>query len=187
MTQKIKTVSILIMVLAGIGAHAYGAKGDLGSAALATLYFKIDSADIKSEFENDLKKIQAMLESDPDIGLHINAYGLHAGASQKDRQISQKRIQAIQQWFVKHGVAKSRLITQSVDAPKSATRKSGTEKPALSERVDILRISLKQPLAFLPIDRYQFDPVVEGQEVTHAFVVQNKGTASLEIQKVKTD
>jgi hypothetical protein len=45
----------------------------------------------------------------------------------------------------------------------------------------------KLPLAHLPALRYEFAPVMEGREVTHDFVVQNKGSATLEIQKVKTD
>jgi hypothetical protein len=50
-----------------------------------------------------------------------------------------------------------------------------------------LQVSLKQPSVYLPAARYQFAPVMEGREVTHDFVVLNKGSAILEIQKVKTD
>ena len=46
---------------------------------------------------------------------------------------------------------------------------------------------LNRPSAYLPADRYEFAPVMEGKEVVHDFVVQNKGSAPLEIQKVKTD
>ena len=45
----------------------------------------------------------------------------------------------------------------------------------------------KLPLAHLPAARYEFAPVVEGQEVSHNFVIQNKGEASLEVKRVKTD
>jgi len=43
------------------------------------------------------------------------------------------------------------------------------------------------PSAYLPASRYEFPPVVEGQEVTHDFVVQNKGSGILKIHRVKTD
>ena len=42
------------------------------------------------------------------------------------------------------------------------------------------------PSAYLPVDNYEFDPVVEGAEIDHQFIIQNKGTADLNIEKVKT-
>ncbi|RLC26474.1 MAG: hypothetical protein DRH21_02090 [Deltaproteobacteria bacterium] len=40
--------------------------------------------------------------------------------------------------------------------------------------------------AYLPADNYEFAPVVEGAEIDHRFIIQNKGTAPLNIEKVKT-
>ena len=40
--------------------------------------------------------------------------------------------------------------------------------------------------AFLPVTKWEFDPVVDGKEVIHDFVIQNKGNAPLNISKVKT-
>jgi hypothetical protein len=42
------------------------------------------------------------------------------------------------------------------------------------------------PSAYLPVDNYEFDTVVEGAEIDHQFIIQNKGTAPLNIEKVKT-
>lgn len=44
----------------------------------------------------------------------------------------------------------------------------------------------KSPSAFFPESRYEFTPVVAGINVTHEFIVQNKGTEPLHIEKVKT-
>jgi hypothetical protein len=41
-------------------------------------------------------------------------------------------------------------------------------------------------LAHFPELVYSFQPVVEGTEVSHEFIVQNKGLAELEITSVKT-
>ncbi len=41
------------------------------------------------------------------------------------------------------------------------------------------------PSVFFPSPNYQFDEVVEGTEVTHAFVIMNKGKKTLNVQKVK--
>ncbi len=44
----------------------------------------------------------------------------------------------------------------------------------------------KRPLAVIPEQTYEFEPVLEGSMVTHDFIIQNKGTAPLVIEKVKT-
>lgn len=41
------------------------------------------------------------------------------------------------------------------------------------------------PSALFPETRFEFQPVVGGIDVIHSFVVKNKGTASLEIEKVR--
>jgi hypothetical protein len=43
------------------------------------------------------------------------------------------------------------------------------------------------PSAYFPADQYEFDQVLEGSEVIHDLVVQNKGTAPLEVKGVGTD
>lgn len=42
------------------------------------------------------------------------------------------------------------------------------------------------PSAFIPESKYTFPTVLDGVEVTHDFIIQNKGDAELMIEKVKT-
>ena len=42
------------------------------------------------------------------------------------------------------------------------------------------------PSAFFPQTHHEFSPVLEGTEVVHDFVIQNKGTATLNVERVKT-
>jgi len=42
------------------------------------------------------------------------------------------------------------------------------------------------PSLYVPEPSFQFESVVSGQEVEHDYIVQNKGTAELEITSVKT-
>jgi hypothetical protein len=42
------------------------------------------------------------------------------------------------------------------------------------------------PSAVLPSDRFEFETVVDGIEIRHAFVIENRGTAPLNIAKIKT-
>lgn len=44
----------------------------------------------------------------------------------------------------------------------------------------------KKPLALAPQAVHEFEPVLDGDEVIHSFVVQNKGDAELQIERVNT-
>ncbi len=46
--------------------------------------------------------------------------------------------------------------------------------------------TLVSPSALIGQTIYEFESVVDGAEVVHDFVIQNKGEATLEIQKVIT-
>ena len=168
-------------------AYAYGAKSDPARILLSTVYFKKDSAVPAPEFENKLKKVQATLKAHPAIGLEIEGYAYNQGTPAKNRQIAQKRAEAVQQWFVKHGVDAGRLVVKNLGGTEQAIRQDSPKNSTLAERVEIVKIVLKLPVAYLPVSRYEFAPVLEGREVTHHFVIQNKGDALLKVQKVKTD
>ena len=42
------------------------------------------------------------------------------------------------------------------------------------------------PKVFFPQTNYEFSPVLEDTTVIHEFVIQNKGTATLNVERVKT-
>jgi hypothetical protein len=175
------------MVWVCISAYAHGETPKAERIQQATVYFKNDSTAIAAEFENDLKKVQAALTADPAIGLQIEGYGRSSGTPQNDRAIAQKRAEAVRHWFVAHGVDESRLVIKSPGDSEPAIGKDKPKDPAAAERVEIWQVYLKLPVAHLPALRYEFAPVMEGEKVVHDFVVQNRGSATLEIQKVRTD
>lgn len=43
-----------------------------------------------------------------------------------------------------------------------------------------------EPSVFFPETGYEFLPVLEGTKIVHDFVIQNKGTAELSVEQVKT-
>jgi len=44
----------------------------------------------------------------------------------------------------------------------------------------------REPQAFLPENVFEFQTVVEGRQVAHGFVIQNKGDADLLIHDIKS-
>jgi hypothetical protein len=187
MVKNISVALISVLCLVSITAFSFGAEGDDERVVLSTIYFKNGSADLSLEYENDLKKVQAALKADPAIGLQIEAYDDSRGSAENNREISQKRAQAVQQWFLKNHVDRSRLMIKRFGDSRSAAQNDTSKDRSLNRRIEIVKIFLKLPLAYLPAARYEFTSIVEGQEVSHDFVIQNKGAAPLEVQRVKTD
>ena len=50
---------------------------------------------------------------------------------------------------------------------------------------DAENITREKPVAFLPEQIFEFEPVIEGNIIIHDFIIQNKGTAPLVIHKVR--
>ena len=46
--------------------------------------------------------------------------------------------------------------------------------------------AIQNPVVELPELKYEFDPVVDGTQITHGFTVRNPGDAPLAITQVKT-
>lgn len=42
------------------------------------------------------------------------------------------------------------------------------------------------PSAFFPETSYEFPAVLDGAKVEHEYIIQNKGTATLKVERVKT-
>lgn len=47
-------------------------------------------------------------------------------------------------------------------------------------------VAVEKPGAVLPELKYEFDPVVDGTQITHDFVIKNIGDVPLAINQVKT-
>ena len=56
----------------------------------------------------------------------------------------------------------------------------------ISERTEITKTRDLFPVAVFPETEYPFEAVADGIEIRHDFIVQNTGTAELDIKKVKT-
>jgi hypothetical protein len=187
MKRKLRVVLISILCLVGLTTFSLGAKSDNERVVLATIYFKDGSAVLAPDVEDDLKKVQAALQTDPTIGLQIEGYSDNQRSAESSREISQKRARAVQEWFRNHRVDPDRLMIKSFGDSRPAAKNDTPKGRSLNRRVEIVQVALKLPSAHLPATRYEFTPVVEGREVTHDFVIQNKGSALLQVQRVKTD
>lgn len=68
--------------------------------------------------------------------------------------------------------------------PAEAADQVGADAAAPSAASD--GATAGQPAVALPEVKFEFEPVVDGTEITHDFLIRNSGTAPLAIQQVKT-
>jgi len=68
--------------------------------------------------------------------------------------------------------------------PQDNKKKIKTDKPKL--QIDNKKDAVKSTLVFFPEPKFEFSEVPEGQEVTHDFILVNKGKNTLKINKVRT-
>ena len=68
----------------------------------------------------------------------------------------------------------------TVGASDQATGKESTNPPPSAA------VTTEKPVAEFPELKYEFDPVVDGTQVTHDFAIKNTGDGPLAVTQVKT-
>ena len=85
------------------------------------------------------------------------------------------------------GVMLALLLLPAIVSADSATPASTDHEKAVIEKTDAVSDdSGTKPEVFAPEDKFNFGQVVDGTEVLHDFVIQNKGTGDLKISRVRT-
>lgn len=70
------------------------------------------------------------------------------------------------------------------DPNQPTNQKESAAPPPVVEKAPA--VTTKPPVAHFPEMVHTFQPVVEGAEVSHEFVILNKGLSELQIENVKT-
>jgi hypothetical protein len=131
-------------------------------------------------------KISEMLKTDVSIGLRIESYTDSQSSAEENMKLSQARAQAIADWLEKHGVQRRRLEPKGFGESQPIADGSNPEGRLKNQRIEIVKFEVKSPIAFFPETIYKFAPVIDGTNVIHDFVIQNKGNAPLDISSVRT-
>ena len=80
-----------------------------GRVTAAGVRFDSGSAQLAGSSAAELSQILAALEADPSLRVRIEGHTDSAGGADSNRQLSQRRAQAVADWLVARGVAASRL------------------------------------------------------------------------------
>jgi outer membrane protein OmpA-like peptidoglycan-associated protein len=90
-------------------ARAAAQKEAAFNTPIPTVYFGFDSSDIDNAYVPQLEMALAILQQYPDFQLEIHAYASKDGNARYNRQLSERRMEAIRQWFEEHGIGKDRM------------------------------------------------------------------------------
>lgn len=91
---------------------------------IPTIYFANNSSSVEDAYASSLELALPILEKYPDFQLEIHAYASTPGTKAYNLQISQKRMEAVRQWYVAQGVAPERIVKayyhgEDQDAPNA--------------------------------------------------------------------
>jgi hypothetical protein len=148
--------------------------------------FKRNSAVLQESSREDLEALLRELKAKPSLKMIIEGYTDSTGSDQNNLVLSRSRAQAVADWLVAHGIESARLQVAGYGSSRPVADNRTSEGRALNRRIEIVKVDSEVPAAVLPTHSYQFEPVLDGFEVRHDFVIQNKGSAPLFISRVKT-
>ena len=148
--------------------------------------FIADSARLQPGSDTALEKLLAELVADASLTVEIRCHVASSGDAQQVAKLSRQRAETLRRWLMSRGVAFYRL---QIADPQTAAAASGLPpemRAPAGDRVEIARIRKSFPVADVPAPRFRFEPVADGQQVLHDFLLTNRGDAPLNISKVRT-
>ena len=148
--------------------------------------FKSDSEVLLESSEQVLDTLLSELKTKPALKLTIEGYTDSTGSYRNNLELSRRRAQAVADWLAKRGIQKSRLKVVGYGSSRPVADNNTSRGRERNRRIEIVRVESPAPAAVLPARGYKFEPVPDGIEVRHDFVLQNKGNAPLIISSVKT-
>jgi outer membrane protein OmpA-like peptidoglycan-associated protein len=99
--------------------------------------FTVDSAEIKPRFDSSMDKIATVLNKYGKTELNIVGYTDSTGSTQHNQALSERRAQAVQTYFLQHGVVPQRLSAQGRGENDPRASNATAEGRQLNRRVEI--------------------------------------------------
>ncbi len=128
-----------VRIAAG-GRDLYDALTEKGRVAVQGIYFDTGSDRLRPESTPTLKQIGTMLKEHADLKLAIEGHTDNVGKSDFNKQLSQKRAEAVQAYLVKNfAVDASRLTAAGLGDTKPAASNDSPEGRQQNRRVELVK------------------------------------------------
>lgn len=185
--MRIVCLSVTLCVLTGFfftDAFADDPVGD--RMVLEGVTFDRESSLLKKAVIPSLQPLLRQMQQDPSLRITIESHVDPTGDPEKDLRLTLNRSRTISNWFVAQGVEAGRISPVGYGSARPFDGKAIEGGETANTRIEIVKTREGYPVAEFPSTRYQFEPVVDGTEVRHEYVIRNTGTAELLIKEVKT-
>jgi OOP family OmpA-OmpF porin len=103
----------------------------------AVILFDFDSAEIKSEAHPVLNEASDILKKNPEIDLEVDGHTDNIGPAEYNMKLSERRANAVMEYFVSRGIDPNRLTTKSFGFTKPAASNDTKEVRAKNRRVEL--------------------------------------------------
>ncbi len=100
------------------------------------IYFDYDKADIRSEYDAFLKRIVYVINSHSDLRVRVTGNTDADGSDEYNVQLSERRAQAIIEFFVKAGLKRDRIVIDFKGEKNPVSDNKSAEGKQLNRRVD---------------------------------------------------
>lgn len=170
--------------ISSIGAFADQSIGD--RTILEGVTFDKESTMLEKAAIPSLQPLLEQMQSDPSLQMTIESHVDATAEPDNDLRLTRRRSQAIFNWFVAHGVEASRIDPVGYGSTRPLVERKTKDETVNNDRIEIVKSRSGYPVAEFLSTRHEFEPIVDGMEVRHDYVVRNTGTAELLIKEVKT-
>ncbi len=104
---------------------------------LRNIFFDYDRANLKPESYPELNRLVDFLKKHPQVKIEIAGHTDSIGTLEYNMQLSQRRAQAVVDYLVRHGIARSRLIAKGYGPTRPVAPNNTPEGRAKNRRVEI--------------------------------------------------
>ena len=103
---------------------------------LNNIFFDTDKYDLKKESYPELNRLVQFIKENPDVKIEISGHTDNVGTSQYNKQLSQKRADAVKKYLVSQGCPADRLISVGYGESKPIASNSTDKGKAQNRRVE---------------------------------------------------
>ncbi len=99
------------------------------------IFYDFDRATLRDSSKTALDKLAALLRENPHVTIELSAHADYKGSATYNRQLSQRRAEAVVAYLISHGIAADRLTPKGYgkERPKTVKRKLTERYPWLKE------------------------------------------------------
>jgi outer membrane protein OmpA-like peptidoglycan-associated protein len=107
------------------------------SFVLNNIYFELDQSDIRPDAAQELDKLVALLNDNPEIKIELSSHTDSIASNEYNMGLSQRRAESSVKYLIKKGIAAERLVAKGYGEERPIARNTnpdGTDNPAGRQR-----------------------------------------------------